>query len=115
MDELKELVALVVQLPEYALWALLGFLAYKLAVVGSVYSLCRFVVEKLYAGFTAPRVERFKINGHWMSEVEEAALNGLLTRAGSRGGTLAPDTVDRMHRALNLLEEQERVQPKKPA
>lgn len=48
MDELKILVDMVAHLPQMVLWVLCGFLAYKLAVIGSIYGLIRFCIGKLY-------------------------------------------------------------------
>lgn len=48
MEELKILVDMVAGLPAMAIWVLLGYLVYKLVVVGSIYGLTRFVVAKLH-------------------------------------------------------------------
>jgi hypothetical protein len=48
MEELKVLVGMVAELPAMAIWVLLGYLTYKLAILGSIYGLIRFVVTKLH-------------------------------------------------------------------
>lgn len=48
MEEIKLLVEAVAKLPNAALWVLLGYLVYKLAVVGSIYGTVRYVVEKVH-------------------------------------------------------------------
>ena len=49
MDELKLLVDMVGHLPQMALWVLLGYLVYKLAVVGSIYRVIRYVTKEVFA------------------------------------------------------------------
>lgn len=49
MDELKLLVDMVGHLPQMALWVLLGYLLYKLAVMGSIYGVVRYVTKELFA------------------------------------------------------------------
>ena len=55
MDELKELVGLINSLPQIALWVMVGFWAYKVIVVGSVYGVIRLAISKAYEAFAKPR------------------------------------------------------------
>lgn len=48
MEELKMIVDLIASLPQMALWVLVGFWAYKVVVVGSVYGVIRFCVGKAH-------------------------------------------------------------------
>lgn len=48
MDELKQLIELVRDLPHVVLWVLIGYLFYKLAIVGSVYSVIRYGLGELF-------------------------------------------------------------------
>lgn len=48
MDELKLLIDMVAHLPQMALWVLIGFLAYKLAVIGSIYGTIRLLIVKAH-------------------------------------------------------------------
>ena len=57
MEELKLLIGMVANLPQMALWVLCGFLAYKLAVIGSIYGVIRFTVEKLHDYLVKRRTE----------------------------------------------------------
>jgi hypothetical protein len=52
MEELKLLIGMVADLPQMALWVLIGFLIYKLAVIGSIYGTIRFIVDKLHSWLT---------------------------------------------------------------
>lgn len=60
MEEIKLLVEAVAKLPNAALWVLLGYLVYKLAVVGSIYGTIRFAVEKLHSWKTQPKTLLYK-------------------------------------------------------
>jgi hypothetical protein len=48
MEELKLLIGMVTDLPQMALWVLMGYLIYKLAIIGSIYGTIRFVAEKAH-------------------------------------------------------------------
>ena len=48
MEELKLLIEMVTGLPTLAVWVLVGYLSYKIAVVGSIYGLARFAIDKLH-------------------------------------------------------------------
>lgn len=56
MEEIKLLVEAVAKLPNAALWVLLGYLVYKLAVIGSIYGLIRFAIDKAHSWLTKPTV-----------------------------------------------------------
>lgn len=57
MDELKLLIEAVAGLPTMTLWVLVGYLIYKLAVIGSTYSLVRFSIEKVHNYMVKPKHE----------------------------------------------------------
>ena len=57
MDELKMLIDMVASLPHYVVWVLVGFMAYKLAVIGSIYGLARYVAGELFSWLKARKVE----------------------------------------------------------
>lgn len=56
MDELKLLIEMVSNLPQMAMWVLVGFWAYKVIVIGSVYGLIKFITLHLYKVLTAGKV-----------------------------------------------------------
>ncbi len=55
MEELKLLVEMVSHLPAMAIWVLFGYLVYKIVVIGSIYGLIRFAIEKLHSWKTSPK------------------------------------------------------------
>lgn len=48
MDELKLLIEMVANLPQLATWVLVGFLIYKVSVVGSIYGVIRLLIIKAH-------------------------------------------------------------------
>ena len=54
MEELKLLIEAVAGLPTITLWVLVGYLIYKLAVIGSVYGVIRYGIEKFVEWRTTP-------------------------------------------------------------
>lgn len=52
INELKLIVDAIAGLPAIMVWVLLGYLVYKLAVVGSIYALIRFCIEKAHHAYT---------------------------------------------------------------
>lgn len=48
MEELKLLIEMVAGLPAMAMWVLVGFFAYKVVVIGSIYGLIRYVTGQLF-------------------------------------------------------------------
>ena len=119
MDELKELIHLVAGLPNVVLWVLVGFLVYKLAVVGSIYGTIRFVAAQLFAWLSLRKtrtedvthtIERLVITGNLH------ALVGQLSRIVGKGTRIETAyihaaSIDWLRRAIDAMEEQER-QPK---
>lgn len=76
MDELKMLIELVRDLPALAIWLLVAFYGYKVIIVGSIYGVIRFIVERLHSWATTPkeRLERVDIQG---------VINGMVITSGN--------------------------------
>ena len=51
MEELKLLVETVANLPHVMVWVLCGYLVYKIAVIGSIYGLIRFAIDKAHSAY----------------------------------------------------------------
>lgn len=52
MDELETLVKMVAALPTLTVWVLVGYLVYKVAIIGSIYGVIRLAIERLYGYLT---------------------------------------------------------------
>ena len=48
MDELKLLISMVNDLPTLATWVLVGYLIYKITVIGSIYGVIRLLIVKAH-------------------------------------------------------------------
>ncbi len=57
MEELKILVQMVADLPNTAIWVLLGYFTYKVFVVGSVYGVIRYGITALQTMITTAKKE----------------------------------------------------------
>ncbi len=77
-DELKELIQLVNGLPHLALWVAAGFWAYKVIVIGSIYGLIRFFIEKAHDWLTAPKTIISQLRWKNLRIHDEEALETLL-------------------------------------
>ena len=53
MDELKLLIEMVANLQSLAVWVLVGYLCYQICIIGSIYGLARFAIDRLYRWKTA--------------------------------------------------------------
>jgi hypothetical protein len=79
MEELKEIVNIIATLPQIALWVMIGFWAYKVIVVGSVYGVIRLAITKGYEIFTKPK--DFDINGICVSHSVADEIKFEISRA----------------------------------
>jgi hypothetical protein len=80
MDEIKELINLINQLPTIAVWVLMAYLVYKLAVIGSVYGLIRFGIDKLHDWLVSPKTVTVKAEFGGIGIFSETSLSHQLQR-----------------------------------
>lgn len=55
MEELKLLIEAVAGLPTLTLWVLVGYLIYKLAIIGSWFAVAKLLIEKLHNYLITPK------------------------------------------------------------
>lgn len=101
MEELKVLIGMVNDLPALAIWVLVGFFAYKVVIVGSIYGLIRLVVVKAHEAYTKERVVKFKVGSKVISEDVAARLVAQLDRLG--GLYIHNSHVDDLSKALDIV------------
>lgn len=77
VGELKALVDIVQSLPQLALWVAIGFWAYKVIIIGSIYGVIRFCVDRAYKAYTI-RVEQKK---YAVTEVRDWKGIGVITNS----------------------------------
>ena len=111
IDELKLLIEAVAGLPTLTVWVLVGFLTYKLAVIGSIYGLIRFTVEKVHHFMTHEQVvrEEYSIGGFAVNKDVAMSITGQLVRLIKSGSFqyVHQSDVVRLARAIDLLEAEE--------
>ena len=83
MDELKLLIDMVANLPKLAVWVLVGYLVYKVAVVGSIYGVIRLLIIKGHDWATKPKTVALKIGAKPIDESTAEALNAQIARVCS--------------------------------
>ena len=95
MEALKLLVEMVKDLPDMALYVLLGFFAYKVFIVGSIWGVIKLCIVKLHDWATTPKekliienkrtvVERLTISNCFESLITQLErLVGVTTDVGS--------------------------------
>lgn len=96
MEELKLLIEMVSNLPAMALWVLVGYFVYKLAVVGSIYGVIRYVAGCLFDWLKFRKVEykeiRPMLDGMCI-KTETDRLIAQLNRLRGRGINIQSDYI----------------------
>ena len=100
MDELKLLIEAVAGLPTITVWILLGYLVYKLCVIGSIYGVIRYGIEKFVEWRSIPTV--FKIAGKAINEDVAYQLEVQITRLASTTYIHSSDVV-KLTKALDIV------------
>ena len=78
MEELTILIEMVSELPQMALWVLIGFFIYKVVVVGSIFGVFRLLILKAHSWLTTPKKE--------LRQIElEATIDGMVITHGEGG------------------------------
>jgi hypothetical protein len=80
MDELKLLIEMVASLPAMAVWVLVGFYAYKVVVIGSIYGVIRLAIVKTHNWLVAPKTTIYKLDGLALNETVALSLAAQLSR-----------------------------------
>jgi len=107
MDELKLLIEMVSNLPSLAVWVLIGYLVYKVVVIGSIYGLARFGIEKLHSWLTTPKERlvdvRLMLDGMCIIGAKEELLLQLerVRLVGYSGGYIHDSHVAWLEAAIN--------------
>ena len=82
MEELKELISMLAHLPQLTVWVLVGFLAYKLAVVGSIYGVIRLIIVKVHDWKVNPAPVQLRLGTRTINEDTADALRSQVARLG---------------------------------
>lgn len=99
MEQLKVLIELVAGLPSLTVWVLVGFLLYKIVVVGSIYSVARLLIIKLHHAIT--RSKEFTIDEVPVNAETAVALTKQLSRLLGGGFFYKMQDVEKLRKALD--------------
>lgn len=61
MEELKLLIGMVADLPALAIWVLVAFYAYKVMIIGSIYGVIRFAIDRVHSWLTTPKTKLVEV------------------------------------------------------
>ena len=100
MEELKLLIEMVANLPTLAVWVLVGYMAYKVVVVGSIYGVARLMIIKFHDWLTKPKVVKFNLGAKALDEDTAVALTAQIARL-SDGIYLHMGDVKKLREALD--------------
>jgi hypothetical protein len=101
MDELKLLIEMVANLPSLAVWVLVGYLVYKVAIVGSVYGVIRLAIIKIHDWKVTPVVVQMKLGAQPLGEGTIDALNAQIVRLAGPSGYIHMSDVQKLREALD--------------
>lgn len=99
-EEIRELVDILKETPQYVIWILAGFMAYKMFILGSIYGLIRLAIIKVHDWLVKPKHElvaleyKDQIRGLLISTSEKPAAD-TLRRIKSRKGRMS--STDYLH------------------
>lgn len=109
MDELKLLIDTVAGLPTLTIWILAGYLLYKLCVIGSVYGVIKYAIQKFVEWRTmpppAPHPIQYKFGGFAINEDVALALIAQLQRLASTNYIHASD-VTKLSKAIDQIQKE---------
>jgi hypothetical protein len=119
MEELKQLVLMVADLPNAALWVAGGFLAWKLSTLLSIYATIRFVFGKAIDAYVrakeikaAPPVVtplKYDFKGVAISEEVAMALSAQVIRISKTGFYIHMADVHSLSKAIDTLLEKKDI------
>ena len=105
MDELKLLIDMVANLPTLAVWVLVGYLVYKVAVVGSMYGVIRLLIIKAHDAMSKPRQVQvdFMVGTTSIDSVTAAGLRAQIMRLSSTGNYIHSSDVEKLRKAIDAM------------
>lgn len=86
LEEIKQILSLVKELPHMVMWVLAGLLFYKVSIIGSIYGLIRFGIEKLHSYLTHEKIitHQWSIDGVIINKECHSLLVGFISSLGTK-------------------------------
>ena len=107
MEELKDLIHAVAGLPTLTVWILVGYLIYKLAVIGSMYGVIRYAIQQFVVWRTQSFIRPFRMGSRLIDESVGEMLQTQIYRLCSSTGYIHASDVLRLQRAIDVMLEKE--------
>lgn len=110
IEELKQILLIIKDLPHMVMWVLAGLLLYKVVVVGSVYGVIRLAIIKLYDYNVGPKNVVYDFRGMLFSSLVERKLLGLLMQVkGTEPFYINEEQVSELENAWKAYKEKSKV------
>lgn len=103
MEELKEILHAIAGLPTITVWILVGYLVYKLAIVGSVYGTIRYGIYQFVQWRTVAVSRPFRMGSRLIDEAVAESLQVQIARLTSSTGYIHGSDVVRLKQAIDAL------------
>lgn len=98
LEEVKELVQLINSLPHLALWVMAGFWVYKVVMIGSIYGLIHFAIDKMHDWLVKPKtvVTEWKFRNVRLYQPDrlESLLLGVINYANRSRNAETPKVIE---------------------
>ena len=110
MEELQLIIQMVTGLPTLTVWVLLGYLVYKLAIVGSTYGVIRYGLDTLIKWKTAPLQYNYVIEKELKllhKDVGPQIFTQLARLQEVGYGYIHGSDVDKLRKAIDLVVKKE--------
>jgi hypothetical protein len=107
MEELKDLIHAIAGLPTLTVWILVGYLVYKLAIVGSMYGVIRYAIQQFVVWRTGAMTRQFKMGSRMIDESVAELVQTQIIRLCSGTGYIHASDAMRLKKAIDLMFETE--------
>lgn len=107
MEEIQLIVKMIADLPQLALWVLVGFWAYKVVIIGSVYGVIKMAITKTYDWKTKPKVVETRLWNKTIDEQTALMLAAQISRVtNSATGYIHANDVNKLRIILDKAEQE---------
>jgi len=106
MEELQLIIQMVTGLPTLTIWVLLGYLVYKLAIVGSTYGVIRYALDTLIKWKTAPLTYTYVLEDEMKlisKDIGPRIMDQLKRIQDNSWGYFYGSDVDKLKKAIDMV------------
>lgn len=111
IEELKQILEIVKDLPHLVMWVLAGLLVYKIAIIGSMFGIVKLFIERMHSLLTKEKTYKYKVSDHIISDVTEADIDDVFRAMKmSTGVYIHKSDIERLKTIINEYKESARKQ-----